>query len=115
MKVSFDDLRVSTLFNDLDLMVKKIGFELTKKIKKRYEQLRAAENFAIYLKTGLGSPHPLYENLKGRYGVWVNKHIRLIVKPVTDDLSIQSLTKCEEIIIEGVVDYHGNKTTTYIP
>ena len=31
MKVSFDDLRVSTLFNDLDLMVKKIGFELTKK------------------------------------------------------------------------------------
>ncbi|MBM7454131.1 proteic killer suppression protein/toxin YoeB [Acholeplasma morum] len=115
MEIEFDDKKVQTLFNDFNLMAKKKGPDITKTIKKRYEQLKAAETFAEYLLTGLGKPHPLSGNKDELYGISITGNIRLIVEPVSEDLSIESLKKCIKVIIKGAEDYHGDKITTYIP
>lgn len=115
MKIKFDNLKVEALFMDFHLMSKKKGKDFTKMVKKRYEQLKAAETFADYLSTGLGRPHALTENKKGMFGVTITKNIRLIVEPIIDDLTYESLMKCKEVIIKGAEDYHGRKTTIYIP
>ncbi len=115
MEIEFDAKKVQTLFNDFSLMSRKIGIDITKIIKKRYEQLKAAETFAEYLLTGLGKPHSLSGNRDYLYGISITGNIRLIVQPVSEDLSMESLKKCIKVIIKGAEDYHGDKITTYIP
>lgn len=115
MEIEFDDKKVQTLFNDFNLMSRKKGIDIAKTIKKRYEQLKAAETFAEYLLTGLGKPHLLSGNRDCLYGISITGNIRLIVKPVSEDLSMESLKKCIKVIIKGAEDYHGDKITTYIP
>ena len=115
MEIIFDNRKVKTLFDDFGLMVRKKGLDTTKLIKKRYDQLKAAETFADYLKTNLGTPHPLSGDKKYLYAVSITGNIRLILEPVSEDLSIESLKKCTQVIIKGAEDYHGDKTTTYIP
>ncbi|MFA7214693.1 MAG: hypothetical protein WC187_01430 [Bacillota bacterium] len=102
-------------FNDFNLMRRKIGNDLARGAKKRHDQLRAAANFSIYLDTGLGKPHPLYENLQGCYGISISGNIRLVVKPDVESLDPQSLKECDVVIIEGVMDYHGQKHEWLIP
>jgi proteic killer suppression protein/toxin YoeB len=64
-------------------MARKKGIDITKTIKKRYEQLKAAETFGEYLLTGLGKPHPLSSNRDHLYGINITGNIRLIVEPVS--------------------------------
>lgn len=115
MEINYEDKKVEILFDDFNLMKRKIGEEITRLIKKRYNQLKAADTFDDFLLTKLGSPHSLTGDKKGCYAISVNKNLRLIVKPITKDLSSESLKECKEIIIKGVEDYHGSKVTTYIP
>lgn len=115
MEIEFDDKKVQTLFNDFNLMARKKGLDVTKTIKKRYEQLRAAETFGEYLLTGLGKPHPLSGNRDRLYAINITGNIRLIVEPVSKDLNMESLKKCIKVIIKGAEDYHGDKITRYIP
>lgn len=123
MEILFEDDSVKELFEDLseiqstkNLMKAKIGAELTRLVKKRYDQLRAAETFQIFLNTGLGKPH-LLRNMDGCYGVHVNANYRLIIKPLVDELSMDLLKSCEIVQIKGVVDYHGkgSKNNWLIP
>ncbi len=115
LQIEYEDPNVKELFNDLgliqdskNLMKKRIGIELTKAVKKRYDQLKAANNFAIYLATGLGKPHSLLGDMLGCYEIHISANWRLIVRPVSDDTSAESLKKCDTLIIKGVMDYHGN-------
>lgn len=39
--------------------------------------------------------------------VFLSANYRIIIKPVSDDLSAESLKVCDTLIIEGVIDYHG--------
>lgn len=113
LEIVFEDDSVRELFEDLcqiqgskGLMNKKIGAKLTRLVKKRYDHLRAADTFLEYLNTGLGRPHSL-TNMDGCYGVFVDANWRLIVKPMSEDLSAETLKKCEKVQIKGVLDYHG--------
>lgn len=115
MQIEYDGAEVKKLFNDWGFMQKRIGKELTKAVKKRYDQLLAANSFSIYLSTGLGKPHSLTENLLGVYGVNLTGNYRLIIKPISDDLSAEALKKCDTIEIRGVGDYHGQKNEWLIP
>ena len=83
--------------------------------KKRYNELKAAPNFQTYLETGLGKPHPEKGDLHGKYGISVDAHNRLIVRPECNNLSTEELRKCEIVIIEGVMDYHGGKYEWKLP
>ena len=107
--------RVERYFSDFDLMRKKIGKDLAVTVKKRYDQLRAANNFSVYLMTGLGKPHLLVGNLKGCYGISVSGNIRLVVKPDVESLDAASLKECDSVIIKGVMDYHGQTQKWLIP
>ena len=101
MKLGYENPSVERCFRDFDLMRRKIGNDLARGAKKRYDQLRAAANFSIYLSTGLGKPHPLYGNLKGYYGISISGNIRLVVKPDAESLDPDSLKKCDSILIKG--------------
>jgi len=107
--------KVKRYFENFELMGKEKGTDLSRAVKKRYDQLKASINFGIYLKVGLGRPHPLYGNLKGCYGISVTGNIRLIVRPKVDSLDPDSLIQSDTVIIEGVMDYHGKKNEWIIP
>ncbi|WP_286680736.1 hypothetical protein [Tepidanaerobacter sp. EBM-49] len=109
MKFKYKSRTVEKYFSNFELMKKKIGIDLTRSIKKRCDQLKAAVNFDIYLSTGLGKPHSLSGNLQGYYGITISGNIRLIVKPDAENLDSASLKNCDLIVIGGVMDYHGQK------
>jgi plasmid maintenance system killer protein len=115
VKIEYSNDAVEKYFSNFDLMKRDKGADLAKAAKKRYDQLKAAENFSIYLTTGLGRPHPLYENLKGKYGISITGKVRLVVKPDTKGLDPIALKECKTIIIEGMMDYHGQKIKWIIP
>ncbi|MGB4659630.1 MAG: hypothetical protein WBI07_10640 [Mobilitalea sp.] len=117
LQIEYEDPNVKELFDDLgliqaskNLMKKRIGTDMTKAVKKRYDQIKAANNFAIYLSTGLGKPHSLSGDKLGCYEVHVTANWRLIIQPVSEDNSAESLKNCDSLIIKGVMDYHGNGT-----
>ena len=68
--------------------------------------------FGDFLKLGLGHPELLIGNNAGKYSLHVTGNVRLILKP--NDTG-DTVMICEEVVMEGVVDYHGGKTTRYIP
>jgi proteic killer suppression protein/toxin YoeB len=115
VKLKYKKPSVEKYFSNFNLMNKEKGKDLTRAIKKRCDQLKAASNFGIYLSTGLGKPHPLYGNLRGCYGISITGNIRLIVRPDAEALDPASLTKCNSVIIEGVMSYHGQKQEWLIP
>lgn len=122
MRINYDNETVKTLISDLDnivssknLLQKKIGQLLTKNVKKRKNEIEASSNFAAYLLMGLGKPHKLEGNLSNCYAINLTGNFRLIVKPESEDLSQESLKKCESVIIKGVVDYHGNTENWIVP
>ncbi len=115
MEIAYENNDVKNVFTDFELMKKKIGIEKTKAVKKRLDQLKAAPNFSIYLTTGLGKPHPLFENLKGYYGIGITGNYRLVIKPDSINLNPEELINCDTFIIKGVMDYHGRKIDWLIP
>ena len=113
MQIIFEDDSVKELFDDLcqvqmprGLMKRLIGAELTRSVKKRYDQLKSANNFSIYLSTGLGKPHSLTD-MEGCYGVHITANWRLIIQPIAENTSPEALKMCDTVKIKGVVDYHG--------
>lgn len=123
MQIIYEDDSVRELFEDLcqiqmprGLMKKQIGAELTRAVKKRFDQLKAAKNFYIYLTTGLGKPH-LLTGMDRCYAVHVTANWRLVLEPIADNISPEALKQCDTVQIKGVVDYHGkgSKNNWIIP
>lgn len=115
MLIEYESETVQKIFIDYALMKKEIGNNRARATKKRIDQLKAAVNFSVFLTTGLGKPHPLYENLKGYYGVTITGNVRLIVRPNTESMEPEVLKQCDTVIIKGVMDYHGSKNEWLIP
>lgn len=101
--------------NTHDSIIKNIGSISAKALKKRLNELEATENFKDLLEQGLGNPHLLTGELKGFCSIKLDASRRLIIQPVSEDLSDAALRKCSEYIMEGVVDYHGEKYNWIIP
>jgi hypothetical protein len=116
IRIVYEDRRVEKAFSDFSQMQKKYGQDLTKQIKTRYEHVKAASNFFEYaFVLRLGNPHSLDGEFVGCYGVSVTGKVRLILKPICDDLTPESLKLCDEVILKGVADYHGQKVEWIIP
>ena len=60
---------------------------------------------------GLGHPEALKGKNKGKYSVRVNGNVRMILEPVRIGERIELSV---EIVVEGVVDYHGGKDNWFI-
>lgn len=114
MEVTFSEKLKRVIGDEGQHLPKKAG-ELSRWIKRRMDQMRAANNYAEYQSIGLGKPHLLTGDLKGCFAVSLTANYRLIVRLGVDDLSAESLSKCDKVIIEGVVDYHGKKSNWLLP
>lgn len=112
MRITYANKKVERYFEDYEKMKKTIPAEWVRVIKKHINRLIAAETFGDFLKLNLGHPEELRGKDAGKYSIRVNANVRLIIKP---DDNGKSVMICEEVKVEGVVDYHGGKKTWYIP
>ena len=115
MQLEIHDPKVKKIINDADKLVRTIGLEMARMIKKRMNEMQAAPNFNEYVEYGIGKPHPLSGNLDNLYGISLTKNHRLIVEPLTEKLDADSLRECKNVNIKGVMDYHGGKNEWIIP
>ena len=110
MQFEYKNDKVKKIINDSKLLQKKVGLEIGKSLKKRINQLEAANNFNEYLtKIGLGNPHPLTGNLDKCYSISITANYRLIIEPLIEHLDIESLKDCKILNIKGVLEYHEGK------
>ena len=115
LQIEADNRRLEKKLNDIESLKKIIGIDMTRALKQRIDQLRAADNFKEYLDIGLGGPHPLVGNLDNLFGIKINRHYRLIVEPLSEKLDDDSLRKCKKVNLKGVADYHDGKCEWLIP
>lgn len=115
MKVVILNKKVSKIILDDNKLINTVGLELAKKIRQRYDQIEASDNFKDYLDYKIGNPHLLTGNLKNSFGINLNGNYRMIVEPSTENLDEKSLRECKEVILKGVCDYHGAKIEWIIP
>lgn len=112
MKITYANKKVEKYFTDYSKMQKKLPFEWVRSIKKLMDQLKAANNFGIFLSLGIGKPEQLQGYKMITYSLHVTANVRLIIElNATQD----TVKICEEIEVEGVNDYHGDKNNWYIP
>ncbi len=114
MFVEYEDPRVQRIFEDMNdvqnpenLMIKKIGLEKTKAVKKKYNQIVAFSSFSSLLDSRISKMESLSGDKEGSYSLHLTANYRLIVAPNTENRSAEGLRKCDTIIIRGVMDYHG--------
>ncbi len=117
MLVEYENSKVQELFIDLNvvqnsknLMKKEIGLEMTKAIKRKYNQIIAFSSFSALLESRIGKMEPLSGDKEGDYSLHLSANYRLIVAPNSRDRSVEGLRNCDTIIIKGVLDYHGRGT-----
>lgn len=112
LRIKYANRRVEKYFSDYSEMKKRIPADWVRTVKKHIDRLKAADTFGDFLSLNLGHPEPLKGKDIGKYSIRVTGNVRLIVRPSDDGKSVMI---CEEITMEGVVDYHGDKQTWYIP
>lgn len=111
MRITYANARVERYFTDFQKMKRKLPNEWVRTIKKHLDRLEAADNFGVFLSLGLGKPEKL-KGYESRYSLRVSPNARLIIEVDDAQTAVQL---CEEVEIEGVSDYHGDKENWYIP
>lgn len=112
MRVTYASPKVEKYFSDFNKLKKALPADWVRAIKKHLNNLEAADCFGDFLKLGLGRPEQLIGYEQIRYSLRVSANARLIIEPnATQD----TIMICDEIEIEGVSDYHGDKENWYIP
>ncbi len=115
MQLEVHNQKLEKLLNDSNKLIRRIGLEMTRMVKKRFNEMKASPNFKEYLSYGLGKPHPLTGNLEKLYGIHLSKNYRLIVEPLVEVSDEINLKECKKVNIKGVVDYHDGKIEWLIP
>ena len=111
MDIRYANDRVEKYFSDWGEMKRKLPMDWVRTIKKHIDRLKAAETFGDFMSLGVGHPEALKGKDLGKYSVRVNGNVRMILEPVKIGERIEVSV---EIIIEGVVDYHGDKDNWFI-
>lgn len=112
MKITYANSKVEKFFTDFSKMKKKIPIEWVRTIKKHLNNLEAADNFGIFYSLGLGHLEALNGYPFPTYSLRITPNVRMIFEVKADQNEIMI---CEEISVEGVCDYHGDKKNWYIP
>lgn len=114
MHIEYEDSKVQELFEDLNdiqnsknIMIKEIGLELTKAVKRKYNQIIAFTTFSALIESRIGKIESLSGDKLGDYSLRLTANYRLIITPIIEDRSVETLKICDTIIIKGVMDYHG--------
>lgn len=102
MNIRFENSEFENTLLDARALKKRIDNDLSKNIYKRLFQLSSLCDSKEFFVCGLDNPHPLKGDLKGYIGWSIDKKYRLI-------LSFNNTEKQDEVIVKGIVDYHGDK------
>lgn len=105
MKIKYETKRIEKIMIDTRNLKSKIGLEMARMVKLRYNQIEATNNFQEYINNNIGKPHPLKGDLKGYYAIHITANYRLVVKSKEN----------KNLIVKGVMDYHGDKYEWIIP
>ena len=111
MKVIYDNRVAKYMENDLAL-IKKIGPEKAKIVRRIVDALQASIDLQVFLKTSAGRPHALNGKHKGEYAVKVTANYRLIFEIVKGN---EYINKSDIVKVKGVVDYHGENEEWIMP
>ena len=112
MKITYANSRVEKYFADFNKLKKRLPAEWVRTLKKHLNYFEIVDCFGEYLNLGLGRPERLTGYTRIRYSIRISGNVRLIVElNATQD----TVRICEEIEIQGVSDYHGDKEDWYIP
>lgn len=116
MKILYKNNNMEKLFNDLrdhsknkKKLQQLVSMDILRSLKKRIDQLSASPNFYFLIDKHIGKCEALDGQMKQKFSLHVSSNVRLIISPNCDDLNKNSLQQCDELYIEGVVDYHGSK------
>jgi len=121
MHFLFHNDLVKELINDLmdvsntkKKILKFMSYDLARNLKNRCDVLKASPHFLFLLNNPIFHFEQLTNNLKGYYSLRLNKNYRLIIEPKHIYTMVLEYEKCEEIYIEGVVDYHGKGKNNWL-
>ena len=115
MQPEIENQKLEKILNDSKKLIKEVGIDMAKMIKRRLNEMKASPNFKAYLDYNIGNPHLLTGNFSGCYGISLSKNYRLIVEPKVNNNTVEELKECKIVNIKGVVDYHGKKDEWLIP
>lgn len=111
MDITFSTKKFEKECNDYKLLVRRYGDQCAKLIRRRLDELRAAETLAVMQSLPHARCHELKENRKGQLAVDVKHPYRLIFEP--DHNPIPSIpdggldwSKITKIHVIEVEDYH---------
>ncbi len=112
MEIVFPNDRLAREFSDTKTLVRHYGAENAQRIRRRLDDLRAADNLATMRLLFGGRLHPLTGDLAGRFALDVRHPQRLIFEPADeplprlDDGSLD-WTRVLRVRILRVEDYHA--------
>ena len=112
IEIKYTNNNVKYYFENLKMMQKDYGLKLAKKVSQRIDELKSFSNVNELLNSGIDNPHLLSTDLDGCIGWDLTANVRLIIRIAQDfkEDTVESTKTMNEVIIEGVVDYHdGNK------
>lgn len=114
MVIDYASKDVAEALQDERVLKRKVNPKWIRSLQRRLTELESASNFASYLRTGAGWPHPIHELGPYGYAARITGHVRLIFLPVADDPeAIRDATRC---IVKGVAAYHGKGSISwYLP
>lgn len=111
MHIEYANRKLEKVLNDAARLQKEYGPEQASKIQSRLEMLKAAANLSEVPAEKPIRCHLLKGDYAGDFAVDLKQPYRLIFKPLApiERLSDGGIDKAKvkEILIKGVVDYHG--------
>lgn len=109
MRIETKSKKIGDVLADSRAMKKKLNIEWCKKIQVYLNSLVASENFNVFLQTGMDHPEALKGYEEPIWSLRITANVRLIFK-----LSDKEPSSCDSVEIQGVCDYHGNKSIWYL-
>ena len=115
MNIYYENKKVEKILEDYATLQKKCGKHF-QNIKKRMQQLKAFTSLKEFMYSGFDNPHFEKGPLHGCIGWDINQNVRLLLKldVEIDESLLKRMEDIKDIIVIGVVDYHGGKNNWII-
>ncbi len=113
MEILYESKKLEKLVNNKAKLAKEHGVIFAKAFYKRLDQLKALKLLFNLMGSGLDHPHLLKGDFANCIGWDIDANKRIILK-IPPTMSTFDAMQSEQIILKGVVDYHGDKTNWYL-
>lgn len=113
MELYYDPERLSKVCTNAKALQRRLGKQNKDRFLQRLQELKASENLQAYLLEGLGHPEQLVGwHVSPSFSVRLTGNVRLVFHPRNWNDN-PDFSQCTEIMIEGVLDYHGSTSYSW--